>query len=263
VSGARRRALSFVAVLCAAAGGAGAQQPGAGDPSAATPSAVLVEPDSISPIERPNGARVRPGTYVYDLALVRGGASTPLGIRTVQVTEAMSAGGADWLIAESRTGSAVPTSDSLWVSRTDLTPERWAATIDRTRLAVSFTRDSAFGGVQSYRGRSSFVTAVPPGALITGGMVERVVELLPLREGYRAGTSLLLFDLATPRALEAELIVERAERMRVGAADVECWVVALRAGVMEQRLWVSKDAPRVVRTEQTLPNGILSALLRP
>ena len=66
-----------------------------------------------------------------------------------------------------------------------------------------------------------------------------------------------------PRALEAELVVERAERVRVGSADAECWVVALRAGVMEQRLWVTRDAPRVVRTEQTLANGILSAVLRP
>jgi hypothetical protein len=94
-------------------------------------------------------------------------------------------------------------------------------------------------------------------------MVERIIELLPLREGYRAGTSLLLFDLGTPRALEGEVVVERAERVRVGASEIDCWVVALRAGVMEQRLWVSRDAPRVVRTEQTLPTGILSALLRP
>jgi hypothetical protein len=131
------------------------------------------------------------------------------------------------------------------------------ATIDRTQLAASFTHDSVYGAVQSYRGRSSFSAGIPPGALLTGGMVERVAELLPLRLGYRASASLLLLEMGTPRALPAELLVLREERVRTAAGDVECWVLSLRAGVMEERLWVSKDAPRVVRVEQTVAGGIL------
>ena len=94
-------------------------------------------------------------------------------------------------------------------------------------------------------------------------MVDRLVELLPLRAGYRVSASLLLVGAWATRTLPAELLVEREERVRVGAADVDCWVVALRAGVMEERLWVSKDAPRVVRTEQALSGGVLTGELRP
>ena len=237
-----------------------AQQPVDVTPSPAVP---LVAPEAVVPFERPNGALLRPASYSYQLTLVRNGVQTPLGTRTVDVSDANVGGVAGWLIAERRTGSPVPTTDSLWVSRADLAPERWAATIDRAQLGVSFTRDSAFGAVQTYRGRASFAAAVPPGALLTGGMVERVIELLPLRDGYRAAASLLLFDLATPRALGAVIAVERTERIRVGSSDVDCWVVALRAGVLEERLWVTRDAPRVVRTEQTTQSGVLVALLMP
>jgi hypothetical protein len=260
VSGATRSALVAL-LLGGAAGVTGAQQPGSGDAQTAPVSAPLVAPESIATYARPNGALVRPATYVYQLSLVRNGVSTPLGQRTVEVSEANSGGVPGWLIAERRTGSAVVTTDSLWVDRVDLSPKRWAATIDRAQLAVAFTPDSAFGAVQSYRGRASFAAAVPNGALLTGGMVERVIELLPLRDGYRAAASLLLFDLATPRALDAEILVERSERTRVGASDVDCWVVILRAGVLEERLWVTRDAPRVVRTEQATQGGVISAVI--
>jgi hypothetical protein len=34
-------------------------------------------------------------------------------------------------------------------------------------------------------------------------------------------------------------------------------VVVLRAGAIEERLWVSKESPRVVRTEQPAAGGVL------
>jgi hypothetical protein len=260
------RASSLAFALAVIARVATGQQP-AGAPPTVTPAAPtvgapLVAPDSSPPIERPNSALVRAATYTYQLSLTRpGSAPTPLGVRTVQVTDAPMAGVPSWLIAESRTGSAVTTTDSLWVTRTDLSPERWMATIDRTQLAASFTPDSVYAAMQSYRGRSSFSAALPPGALLTPGMVDRVVELLPLRSGYRASAWLLLMEQGAARALPAELAVEREDRTRIGASDVNCWVVVLRAGVMEERLWVSKDAPRVVRTEQTVGGGVVVGVI--
>jgi hypothetical protein len=263
VSRATRSAfVALVAVALVDAARIDAQQPVTSGTSAPPVAASLVAPDSIAPFERPDGALLRPATYVYQLSLVRGAVSLPLGQRVVEVSPANVGGQPGWLIAERRTGSAVPTSDSLWVRRDDLTPERWAATIDRAQLGVAFTRDSAFGAVQSYRGRASFAAAVPSDALLTGGMVERVIELLPLRGGYHAAASLLLFDLATPRALDAEILVERSERTRVGSTEVDCWIVVLRAGVLEQRLWVTRQSPRVVRTEQATQGGVLVGVIQ-
>lgn len=263
----RVSSLGLVLPLALALGGraATAQQPAGAPPAApsagSAAAAPLVAPDSSPAIERPNGASLRPGTYSYQLTLNRPGSPPlPLGVRTVQVADAPMAGMPGWLIAESRSGSAVPTTDSLWVTRSDLSPQRWMATIDRTQLAVSFTPESLYAAVQSYRGRTSFRAAIPPSALLTPGMVDRVVEQLPLRVGYRASTWLLLMEQGAARALPAELAVEREERTRIGAADAECWVVVLRAGVMQERLWVSKGVPRVVRTEQTVGDGVLIAV---
>jgi hypothetical protein len=235
-------------------------------PPAATPAPPrrLPQPgDSAITFERPNGTLLRTGTLVYELASTRGAIVSPLGIRTVTVTESALGGAPSWLIAESRTGTALATTDSLFLTRADLWPTRWVATVGRAQLAASISRDSLYGGMQTYQGRSSFTVALPPGALLTPGMVERIVELLPLQDGYRAAASLVLLDMASPRMVPADLAVDGDERLTLPSGQqTDCWVVKLRAGSFEERLWVSKDASRVVRTEQPIPGGRLTATLR-
>jgi hypothetical protein len=226
-----------------------------------TPAPVLA--DSVVPFERPNGALLRPATLTYALSLTKSdGQLISLGTRSVTVSETTFGGTPGWLVAEARTGTVVESTDSVYLNRADLTPERWSATIGRAQLGASFTRDSVFGAIDTYQGRSSFAMAVPPGALLSAGMVERVIELLPLKAGYRANASLILIDGATPRALPVEIIVDREDHTRAAGRTVDCWVVALRASGLEQRLWVSKDGSRVVRVEQTLPQGILSSVMQ-
>ena len=247
------RALAALLALGAVPSALAAQQ------GSSTPAGVVAPPaDSVGPFERPDGGALRAGTSAFRLTLQRSdGRSTPLGTRTVDVSESQLGGASVWVIAERREGTVVPTSDSLWLSRSELAPERWIASIDRTKMAASFSRDSVFGAIQSYEGRASFSSPVAPGSLITPGMTERIIELLPLRVGYHALASLLLLDAGTPRTLPAELIVEREERTHVGTRDVDAWVVLLRAGAIEERLWVSKGDRRVVRTEQRSPAGVV------
>ena len=165
------------------------------------------------------------------------------------------------MLAESRTGTRVETRDSLLVARADLSPVSWSASTARAQLGVSFTADSAFVAMQSYQGRASFTTVLPRGALLTPAMVERIVELLPLRAGYRSGAALLMFDTGSPRVMPAELAVDREEQLERRDGAVDCWVVTLRAGVLEERLWVAKATSRVVRTEQATSSGLLTAVL--
>jgi len=223
------------------------------------PGVVAPASDSVGPFERPDGTQLRRGNSVYRLTLRRDGTSTPLGTRTIDVSESQLGGTAAWLIAERREGTVVPTSDSLWLTRGELAPERWVASIDRTQMAASFSKDSVFGAIQSYQGRASFSSAVTSGSLITPGMTERVLELLPLGTGYHALATLLLLHSGTPRTLPAELIVEREERVRIGSGDVDCRVVLLRAGSIEERFWVSKSDRRVVRIEQRTGSGVVTA----
>lgn len=223
---------------------------------------VVVE--SLPAFDSPNGALLRPGSLTYALALTKpDGSIEPLGTRTVTVSDATLGGTPGWLIDDARRGSAVETTDSVYVRRGDLAPERWMATIGRAQLGASFTRDTVFGAVDSYRGRSSFTLAVPRGALLSAGMTERIIELLPLRAGYRAGAVLVLVGGEAPRVEQAEIAVDREERVRIDTREVECWLVTLRAGALEQRLWVSREGARVVRTEQAVPGGMLTSVLLP
>jgi hypothetical protein len=246
-----RAPLAAVAAAALCTAGLGAQEATAG-PGVVAPAPAT---DSVAPLDRMDGGQLRAGAATYRLTLSREAGPTALGTRTVEVSESSLGGAPTWLFVERRTGTAVPTLDSLWLSRVDLTPLRWVASVDRTQLAASFARDSVFGAVHSYAGRFSFAAGVLPGVLVTPAMVEKIIELLPLRAGYRAGASLLLVDMGTPRALPAELTVEREERLRTTTGEADCWVVLLRAGAMEERLWVEKSRRAVVRTEQTSTLG--------
>ena len=272
------RCCAVVALLCAASGTLRAQQPIPpltpldAPPRASSmvlhidsvPSALANVPvESLPPFERPNGLLLRPGTFTYQLSTRRDTLVTPLGQRTVVVSETTFAGSPAWLIAESRSGTAVATSDSLYLVRADLSPTRWMATNGKSQLAASFGRDSMFVALQSYQGRTSLVTPLPVGALLTPGMVERIIELMPLAVGFRTGATIVLFDMSGPRAIPAELRVDRDEQLVLPDRTVDCWVVVLHGGTLEERLWVAKDSSRVVKTEQQTGVGVLTAVLTP
>ena len=226
-------------------------------------SLVGVPVESLPPFERPNGLLLRPGTFIYQLSSRRDTLVTPLGQRTVTVSASVVAGAPFWLIVETRTGTPVVTSDSLFLARADLSPGRWVATNGKAQLATSFSRDSMFVAMQSYQGRASFVSSLPAGALLTAGMVERIVEMLPLDTGFRTGATLVLFEMGEPRVIPAELVVDREERLVLPDRTVDCWVMLLRGGSLEERLWVTKESPRVVKTEQATGAGLLTAVLQP
>ena len=232
------------------------------EPSPDSRAAVLVSPiDSAGFFARPNGMLLRPGTSVFQLVLRRDTSLVPLGMRTVSVSESMLAGVSDWLITESRTGTAIETSDSLHLHRADLTPMHWTARNGLAQLAVSFTPDSMFAAVQDYQGRGSFAAGLPRGALITSGMLDGVLELLPLSAGYHTAASVVSVESGAPRAVPATFDVEREEQIPIGAQPTDCWVVVLRAGTLEKRFWVSKAPQRVVKTEQQTSAGLLTETL--
>ena len=220
--------------------------------------------DTIASFDRPNGALMRAGTLTYVLSLARvGGDTTALGRRTVSVSEISVGGVPSWLIAESRLGTVVETTDSVSLARADLAPERWSATIGKARFAASFTRDSMFGGIETYQGRASFGVPVPVNALLSAGMVERIVEMLPLHDGYRAAASLVLVAGQTPEVVRSEILVEGTDTLTVGRQSIECWRVVLRTAGTEECFWVARDGARVVRSEQLVPGGTLRADFQP
>jgi hypothetical protein len=224
-----------------------------------TPTAVT---DSAGYFARPNGMLMHPDTTTFALELRRDTSLVPLGVRTVTVSESMTGGVPDWLVAESRTGTAIATYDSLHLRRADLTPTRWTARNGVSQLAVSFTNDSMFAALQDYQGRGSFAAGIPPGALITPAMVDRLLALVPLSSGYRSGASLVNIEEAGPQAVPATITVEGEQQVMLGAQPVECWLIVLRTPTTEKRYWVQKSPQRVVKTERSVGNGTLTELLQ-
>jgi hypothetical protein len=220
--------------------------------------------DTLPAFERLNGTLLRPGSLNYALSLIRpAGDTVALGRRTVSVSDVSAGGVPSWLIAERRTGTVVETTDSVSLMRADLAPERWSATNGQSRFAASFTRDSMFGGTDTYQGRSSFALAVPSNTLLSAGMAERIIEMLPLREGYRAGAYLALVAGQTPQLVRADVVVDSLETLTIGRQAVESWRVLLRTPATEERIWVARDGARVVRTEQLVAGGLLRADFQP
>jgi len=225
-----------------------------------TPTAVT---DSAGYFARPNGMLMHPDTATYALELRRDTSLVRLGYRTVSVSESMTGGVPDWLVAESRTGTAIATYDSLHLHRADLTPMRWTARNGVSQLAVSFTIDSMFAALQDYQGRGSFAAGIPPGALVTPAMVDRLLALVPLSAGYRSAASLVNVEEGGPQAIPATITVEGEQPVMLGAEPVDCWVVVLRTPSTEKRYWVQKAPQRVVKTERQADNGTLTELLLP
>lgn len=229
------------------------------DLPAVTPTAVT---DSAGYFARPNGMLMHPDTARYALELRRDTLLVPLGIRTVVVSESMLGGVPDWLVAESRTGTAIATYDSLHLRRVDLAPVRWSARNGVSQIAVSFTTDSMFAALQDYQGRGSFAAGIPPGALITPAMVDRLLALVPLSASYRSGASLVNIEDRGPQTVPATLGVEGQEQVLLGAQPVDCWVVVLRTPTTEKRYWVQKSPQRVVKTERQVATGTLTETLQ-
>jgi hypothetical protein len=229
------------------------------DLPAVTPTAVT---DSAGYFARPNGMLMHPDTATYTLELRRDTVLVPLGARTVVVSASTMGGVPDWLVAESHTGTAIATYDSLHLRRVDLAPVRWTARNGVSQLAVSFTADSMFAALQDYQGRGSFAAGIPPGALITPAMVDRLLALVPLGVGYRSGASLVNIEERGPQAVPATISVEGEEQVMLGAQQVDCWLVVLRTPTTEKRYWVQKSPQRVVKTERQAANGTLTEVLQ-
>jgi len=229
------------------------------DLPAVTPTAVT---DSAGYFARPNGMLLHADTATYTIELRRDTLLVPLGVRTVTVSESMLGGVPDWLVAESRTGTAIATYDSLHLRRADLAPVRWTARNGVSQIAVSFTTDSMFAALQDYQGRGSFAAGIPPGALVTPAMVDRLLTLVPLSSAYRSGASLVNIEERGPQTVPATLSVEGEEQVMLGAQPVDCWVVVLRTPTTEKRYWVQKSPQRVVKTQRQTANGTLTETLQ-
>jgi hypothetical protein len=195
---------------------------------------------------------LRPARYSYEVAVTRDGLTQPLGVQTISFADAVYAGTPSWLILEARDGGGIVGLDSVLASRDRLAPLHWGASMGKARLAAEFTRDTLYGATSSPLGRRSLVGPAPRGVIASEGMLDGLLQLAPIEEGWTADATLLVADLTGTRLVAGRLVVEREEDVTVPAGTFSSWVVSLRTGNGDKWLWVSKDHRIVVKSSQML-----------
>ncbi len=129
-------------------------------------------------------------------------------------------------------------------------PLHWGTSSGLARLAAEFTRDTLYGATSSPLGRRSLIGPAPRGVITSEGMLDALLQLVPLEAGWATDATLLVADLTVTRLIHARLAVEREEDVTVPAGSFPCWVLSLRTDGAEKWLWVSKEDRLVVKSSQ-------------
>jgi hypothetical protein len=195
---------------------------------------------------------LRPARYSYEVTVTRDGLTQPLGLQTISFADATYAGAPGWLILEARDGGGIAALDSVVASRDRLAPLHWGASIGQAKLVAEFTRDTVYGATASPLGRRSLIGPAPRGVIASEGMLDGLLQLAPIEDGWTADATLLVADLTGARLVAARLMVEREEEVSVPAGTFPSWVVSLRTGNGDKWLWVSKEHRIVVKSSQEL-----------
>jgi hypothetical protein len=196
---------------------------------------------------------LRGGQFVYQTTLERDVSTTPLGRRTVTVSQATYGGAPAWLMLETRSGDGIPASDSLFADPATLRPSHWSSMLGPARLAAEFRGDSAFGAMSAPQGKRSIVAAVPGGTVVSAAMLETMLRLLPLRATWEDSTTTLTVSPSGNAVLPTRIAVIGEDRVRVPAGTFDCWVVAVHADGARGLYWVTKRDPIVVRSALDVP----------
>lgn len=217
------------------------------------PAVARAQADSTAHRLAIDASTLRPGTFVYETSLERDASTTPLGTRTVSVSQTPIAGAPAWLLLETRTGDGIPAADSLYVDPVTLRPIHWSSTIGQAKLAAEFQGDTLYAGASAPPGRRSVIAAVPPGTIASSAMLETELRLLPLQTAWEDSTNTLSLTLSGLVVYPTRLAVIGEDRVHVGAGDFDCWVVAVHTDVSRGLFWVTKHDPIVVRSTLDVP----------
>jgi hypothetical protein len=195
-------------------------------------------------------SRVQPFHRSYDMITHAGDSSWVIGQRDLTLTDTTYAGTPAWLLVETRTG-VVPAAESLYLAR-DLRPIHWASTLGQARLGLEFVGDSILGATTSPLGRRSIVAPSKPDVIVSVGMLELLLPLLPLEQRDTDSVSVLQVDAATTSISTAGLAVEDQAFDIVPAA----WLATLSIDSAKTLVLVRKDTREPFLMSISLPRHV-------
>ena len=233
------RALTTLALLASVAQGIAAQD-------------TVVAARHVLPLDT---SRMQPYRRVYDMIVYVRDSATVVGEREVTLIPTTYAGSPAWMLIEVRTGM-VPAAETLYVAP-DLRPLHWYSAQGSATLGATFVGDTVFGAVRAPAGKRSLILAGRPDLLVSQGMIEMLLPLLPLTSAWTDSASVLSVDMASGSVIPAELSVISEENLLVNSTVTRAaWVVAVRAEARATLFWIDKESGEVLRAQQPLPTHV-------
>lgn len=197
-------------------------------------------------------ARLRPGTYQYEVFVTSDSGTMLVGMHTVTIGDASFATEPAWMVVELRESYepfvVMTAVDTVLLSRGALRPLRWEGSAAGARFVAAFTGDSVYGGASAHNARHTFTVAGAPQLLTTEGALDAMLQAAPLAEGWAADAWMLVADLDTARVVPLQASVQRAAQLELPAGLFDVWVVRVTTEGAERWLWIDQRTQVVVRT---------------
>jgi hypothetical protein len=241
-------------------GAGGARRPQAPPPASSRPAALLETPPPIGPL---NGLRLKPGKWQYTTKISAAGQtqSVPRSLTIGAVTYTQRPA---WLIVDAQGAGERMVVDSLYLTRDELAPLHHVIHLGPSKLAVSFSADSAVGEAVSPQGSQPVRGPYTRGAMVSGAMLEAALRVLPLRAGWRATVNMFSLRPGGAQVAPVAVVVAGEETVTVPAGVFPSWIVEMGAGGAQQRLWLNKTTGQIVKvTMQGGPGMTAETVLLP
>jgi len=220
--------------------------------------------DSVPPIRHILAIdfnRVRPFHRSYDIFVSGTDSVRLIGRRDVTFVEKLVADSSTgWLLVESRTG-VVSSVDSILLA-SDLRPLQWRSVQGVATLDAVFAADSMHGTIRVGKATSRIATAIPPDLVLSSAGFEMIAALLPLSSTWSDSANALAVTVASASVDASALVVAGEDSLTVapGVPARQAWIVSIRSGPNESRVWVDRESGDVLRAQQLLPSHVGAVL---
>jgi len=205
-------------------------------------------------VARLDGNALKPGKITYITRLMSDGQARRLGYRVFEVSPSTYEGKPAWLMVDAQHITTYVIAESLFVAKSDLTPLHLATHRPGSDAQIVFAPDSIRGTFVSDSGETRATMANVPSAVPTSYALKAMFPLLELKPDWTSTVKLLAFGPGSAVTIPVELKVAGEENAKIPDGEFPSWLVTLRVGAGEQKLWVRKSDHRVLRTATPTAN---------
>jgi hypothetical protein len=233
--------------------------PAAATAPAASASAASAESSMQNPVlVTPASATLAPSKRTYVARLFSDGQAHRLGFRSLELSDGTYDGANAWLLMESRTVGNLILAESLYVSKSTLSPlHRVVHTADQV-ITTHFAADSIVTTFSGDSGNTRVALAEERNLVGNIYWLEPLFASLPLAQGWKGEATTLFIGPRDHARVVMKMEVMGQDSVEVPDGTFDCWAMNLQVGDTEEHLWIRKS-DRVLIKQDTPVAGIAGA----